>query len=143
MSKEKKNNKRAYLIDEVDASDSAEIYLKELGYSVQLFSSTSSFLKSIDGEFVIERESSKSGQLDCMTITNNFATLTNREKQVVEHLVSGDGESSNKAIAKIMNISHRTVEEHRAAAMRKLDAKSLKEVITMAINCKLFESSKD
>lgn len=48
--------------------------------------------------------------------------LTPREKEVMEHVVSG---SSNKDIAEALSISNKTVEAHRAKVMRKMQADSL------------------
>lgn len=75
--------------------------------------------------------------LNCPEIIKRFDTLTNREKEVVEYLVYGEDESTNKAIAKKLDISYRTVEEYRSQAMKKLQANNLKELITMVIVCKL------
>ncbi len=78
--------------------------------------------------------------VNCKSVANKYQTLTNREKQVLEYLVFGSDEATNKMIAKKMDISHRTVEEYRAEAMRKMNAKSLKELVTMAVVCKLLNS---
>lgn len=48
-----------------------------------------------------------------------LAKLTHREREVLDHLASG---KSNKEIARILEISPRTVELHRAHIMFKLDA---------------------
>ncbi len=47
-----------------------------------------------------------------------FSTLSKRENQVVNYVVHG---LSNKQIARAICISTRTVEDHRAAAMKKLN----------------------
>ena len=75
--------------------------------------------------------------VNCPEVLKKYETLSNREKQVAEYLVYGKDETTNKIIAKKMNISHRTVEEYRAAVMRKMCVKSLKELIAMVIVCKL------
>ena len=75
--------------------------------------------------------------LNCSEIEDRYHSLTKREKEVVEYLVYGIGDVTNKLIAKEMKISHRTVEEYRAEAMKKMHASSLKELITMIIVCKL------
>lgn len=52
--------------------------------------------------------------------------LTPRERDVLAALLEGDG---NKAIARRLGISHRTVEIHRARALAKLNATSAIELI--------------
>ena len=66
----------------------------------------------------------------------SFNALTDREKQVLELIISNH---SNKEAAKRLNISHRTVEIHRARIMEKMQAESLVELVAMAINSKLTE----
>ncbi|WP_158743427.1 response regulator transcription factor [Acidisphaera sp. L21] len=56
--------------------------------------------------------------------------LTPRERDVLVALVAGQ---SNKEIARIMGISHRTVEGHRAALMTRLGARSLADVVRMGL----------
>jgi FixJ family two-component response regulator len=55
-----------------------------------------------------------------------LARLTVREQDVLRLVVEG---SSNKAIAKALGISRRTVETHRARIMRKTGAASLPDLI--------------
>jgi two-component system response regulator FixJ len=59
-----------------------------------------------------------------------LAHLTPREREVLEGLVAG---LPNKSIAYDLGISPRTVEVHRARIMQKLQAKSLSEVIRLAL----------
>jgi two-component system CheB/CheR fusion protein len=59
-----------------------------------------------------------------------MAGLTSRERQVVGLVVEGN---SNKQIAYVLNISQRTVETHRASAMRKVGARTLSELIHLTI----------
>jgi two-component system response regulator FixJ len=56
--------------------------------------------------------------------------LTTREREVLEHLVAG---RPNKIIAFELGISPRTVEIHRAHLMEKMQAKSLSELVRLAI----------
>jgi len=58
------------------------------------------------------------------------AGLTQREREVLEHLVSGQ---SNKVIAYELDISPRTVEVHRANLMEKMQARTLSDLVRMAL----------
>jgi len=51
--------------------------------------------------------------------------LSKRELQILENILTG---LSNKVIARKLNISHRTVENHRASIMKKTKAKSVMEL---------------
>ncbi len=61
-----------------------------------------------------------------------FARLTPREKEVMRHVVAG---LSNKEIARLLAISHRTVDVHRARIMEKMEAKSLPDLVLIAVDC--------
>jgi two-component system response regulator FixJ len=63
-------------------------------------------------------------------IQQKLAGLSMREQQVLEGLVAG---KANKVIAFDLGISPRTVEIYRANVMTKLDAKSLSDLVRMAI----------
>ena len=59
-------------------------------------------------------------------IQQRFAQLTEREKEVLEHVVNGE---ANKVVAINLGISERTVEIHRARVMEKMQARSLAQLI--------------
>jgi two-component system CheB/CheR fusion protein len=62
--------------------------------------------------------------------TRRIADLTSRERQVVEMVVEGN---PNKQVAYVLGISQRTVETHRATAMKKIGARTLSELIHLTI----------
>jgi two-component system response regulator FixJ len=64
------------------------------------------------------------------TASRLIAQLTPRELDVLKHLVAG---RSNKVIAYELSISPRTVEIHRAHLMDKMEARSLSDLIRMAL----------
>jgi len=64
-------------------------------------------------------------------VTKRMATLTTRERQVVEMVVDGN---PNKQIAYVLGINQRTVETHRHTAMKKLGARTLSELIHLTIS---------
>lgn len=57
-----------------------------------------------------------------------FAALTQREREIMRELAAG---LSNKEIARVLDLSVRTVEMHRANAMRKLGAGNVIELIAL------------
>jgi len=67
---------------------------------------------------------------DVAAVNARIASLSERERQVLEGLVAGQ---PNKVIAAALGISPRTVEVYRANLMAKMHAKSLSELIRMAI----------
>jgi DNA-binding CsgD family transcriptional regulator len=73
---------------------------------------------------------SDSSVLDVEAIRKRIATLTHRERQVVELVVRGE---MNRAIATKLNIAIRTVEARRSKAMGKMGAKRLTELVRMWI----------
>jgi two-component system, LuxR family, response regulator FixJ len=71
---------------------------------------------------------------DGATLAAKLASLSERERQVLEGLVAGN---ANKTIAHDLGISPRTVEVYRANLMTKMQAKSLSELIRMALLAQL------
>jgi len=67
---------------------------------------------------------------DVQSIRSRLESLSERERQVLSKIVSG---LPNKAVAYDLNISPRTVEVHRANIMSKMQARSLPELVRMAI----------
>jgi two-component system response regulator FixJ len=59
-----------------------------------------------------------------------LAELTEREREVLQGVVDGD---SNKAIARRLHISPRTVESYRASLMRKSGATTLADLVRLTL----------
>ena len=81
----------------------------------------------------LERSFEGEGREDPV-VAARLATLSERERQVLEGLVAGH---PNKTIAYDLGISPRTVEVYRANLMTKMGARSLSELIRMAIIAKV------
>jgi len=71
---------------------------------------------------------------DGAAISARLASLSERERQVLEGLIAGH---PNKTIAYDLGISPRTVEVYRANLMAKMEASSLSELLRMAILAKV------
>jgi two-component system response regulator FixJ len=78
------------------------------------------------------RRAEAGAQSDAVTadIAARIATLSPRERQVMDGLVAG---LSNKLIAREYDISPRTIEVYRANVMTKMEAGSLSELVRLAM----------
>jgi len=65
----------------------------------------------------------------CRAITERLATLTPRERQVLEHVVRG---RLNKQIAADLGTVEKTIKVHRGRVMQKMGARSLAELVQLA-----------
>jgi DNA-binding NarL/FixJ family response regulator len=63
-------------------------------------------------------------------------TMTAREREIIQLIAEGQ---SNKAAAKTLGISVKTIEAHRANLMRKLHLRSVSELVRYAIRNKMVE----
>ena len=84
---------------------------------------------SIERALALARNSAKLSSLRDAA-ARRIAGLTSRERQVVEMVVQGH---PNKQIAYVLGLAQRTVETHRAAAMKKIGVRSLSELIHLTI----------
>lgn len=62
-------------------------------------------------------------------LVQRYATLSPREQEVMSHVVAG---RLNKQIAGDLNLSEVTIKIHRGAAMRKMGARTLPDLVRMA-----------
>jgi DNA-binding NarL/FixJ family response regulator len=76
----------------------------------------------------------RSGQSE--SIPTGVERLTSREREIVQLLAE---RKSNKQIAKLLQLSVKTVETHRAAVMRKLEVSSLAELVRFAVRNQLVQ----
>ncbi|ODR97961.1 two-component system response regulator [Methyloceanibacter methanicus] len=80
-------------------------------------------------EAALERATGE-GADQMQEVLSRLASLSERERQVLEGLVAGQ---ANKVIAAAYGISPRTVEVYRANVMSKMQANSLPDLVRMAL----------
>ncbi|WP_158969114.1 response regulator transcription factor [Paraglaciecola sp. L3A3] len=68
---------------------------------------------------------------------NKLLLLSEREKQIFERVARGE---MNKAIAYDLGISERTVEVHRSQVMKKLEVRTLAELVRFKLEQEIIES---
>jgi len=94
--------------------------------------------KPFEEEILLRALERAAGNLDSKPVSRDaipairahLATLTERERQVLTRVVAGQ---PNKTIAYDLQISPRTVEVYRANVMAKMQARSLPELVRMAL----------
>lgn len=99
--------------------------------------------KPFDNEILLERIdeaikkdiASREQFIEHREIQNRLDHLTLREQEVLSLIVRGH---SNKEIARILDISNRTVEAHRASIMEKMQVKSLAELMLLATHSEIM-----
>lgn len=66
-------------------------------------------------------------------VLKRIASLTEREREVMEQVVDG---KANKVVAIDLNVSQRTVEIHRANVMDKMKARSLAQLVRLVMKAR-------
>jgi two-component system response regulator FixJ len=102
------------------------------------FGASDFFEKPYDDELLVaavrlalnRQEGAAQKKAERSVLDERLATLSNRERQVLEGLVAG---KPNKIIAFDHDISPRTVEIYRANVMTKMQASSLSDLVRMAL----------
>jgi two-component system response regulator FixJ len=86
----------------------------------------------------IEATFEKEANLNMADAAQRVATLSTREREVLDGLLAG---RANKLIAYDLGISVRTVEVHRARMMERLGVRQFSEVIRLGVMASLSLSS--
>lgn len=74
----------------------------------------------------------RDGQVRRRELRERLATLSEKEHEVLGLVALG---KSNRRIARELNLSERTVQHHRSQLMKKLEAKSLIDLVYIALTC--------
>ena len=69
---------------------------------------------------------------------DNFARLTTREKEIAQLMVSDSSTVSSKEVGRLLDISPRTVDHHRARILEKMATKSVTELVDICLRARLF-----
>jgi FixJ family two-component response regulator len=77
-------------------------------------------------------------ELESLQLRDNYNSLSRREKQVMKLVIAG---MLNKQVAFELGISEITVKAHRGQVMRKMDARSLPDLVNMGAKLGLESSS--
>jgi two-component system, LuxR family, response regulator FixJ len=102
--------------------------------------------KPFDNEILLERIdeaikkdiASREQFIEHREVQNRLDHLTLREQEVLSLIVRGH---PNKEIARILDISNRTVEAHRASIMEKMQVKSLAELMVLATHSEMLNDN--
>jgi two-component system response regulator FixJ len=81
-------------------------------------------------------EDSAKNEAVASDLSARIASLSQRERQVMDGLVAG---LSNKLIARDYDISPRTIEVYRANVMTKMQARGLSELVRLALRAGILE----
>lgn len=76
--------------------------------------------------------------LEKTSIQDCFNRLTTREKEVLQLIVNSH---SNKEAAKILDVSPRTIDAHRARVMEKMQADNVAALVTMVMSYELLNKT--
>jgi len=75
-------------------------------------------------------------QLQQRGLTDSYALLTDREKEILQLLAEG---KSNKDVATLLDLSPYTVETHRTHIMQKLNLHNTAEIVLYAVRKKIIQ----
>jgi ABC-type phosphate/phosphonate transport system substrate-binding protein/DNA-binding CsgD family transcriptional regulator len=110
--------------DEDDISSTSELSLKILSLIAQWV-----------GYEIVLLNNEQKAQERHQDIRQRFATISNREKDVLRLLIQGE---PTKSIARTLNLSTKTIEMHRSSLIRKTGAKSSTEIVQLAVLAEIF-----
>lgn len=88
---------------------------------------TETLLASIEDAIALDA-ANREASLEKNEMREKLASLTDRERDIFDLLTQGDEAPSSKAMARTLDISHRTVEHHRSRILEKLGVGSVVEL---------------
>lgn len=82
-------------------------------------------------EDITDRKRAETQAQEAAVAAAQLAMLSPREREVLDLIVTGD---ANKVVARRLDISEKTVEKHRANLMRKVNVRSVAELVRMSMS---------
>ena len=95
-------------------------------------------LDAVSAALASDQQRRESGN-ELAMVSHRYAELTEREKQVMVLVTSG---LMNKQVAGKLSLSEVTVKIHRGSAMRKMEARTLADLVRMADLLNLCEETR-
>lgn len=90
-------------------------------------------LDRVNAALKVDRENRQHHE-EIEDLRSHFDVLTTREREIMEHVVAGN---SSKTIGKKLGISSRTVDIHRSNIMKKLNIRSIAELVQYRLSLDL------
>jgi FixJ family two-component response regulator len=84
-------------------------------------------IDEINAALAKDREQ-RQAQHTSQSVLERYQTLTRRESEVLDHVANG---LSSKEIGKLLGVSYKTIEAHRAKIMRKMHAAGVPELVRL------------
>lgn len=94
--------------------------------------SVQSLIERVEEALAVDRRRRR-GRSEGRAVRQRWASLTGREREVMDLVTEG---LSNKEVARVLGISPRTVENHRAQVMEKMGAENLPELCRLGAMCR-------
>jgi FixJ family two-component response regulator len=91
------------------------------------------------GDAAAQSRSAYTGELNLRLLRDDYAALSNREREVMQLVTAG---LLNKQVGGKLGISEITVKAHRGQVMRKMKARSFAELVNMATRLGLSDASR-
>ncbi len=91
----------------------------------------------IDNAFDIDRKWRADNQKS-NAMRARYNAMTEREREIARLMVTNPGSNSSKDVARLLDISPRTVDHHRARILEKMDVSSVAELIETTVKAGLF-----
>jgi len=110
---------------------------KSVAHQLELTRALIKRAKSADQTPDIHTLSDGEKELNRKTVSR-YETLTPREKEITQLIAGRSGSLSSKQIGRELDISHRTVDHHRASIMTKMKVDSVAELIAVTLKAAIW-----